>query len=275
MFGYVAPLKCELKVRELALYNSYYCGLCKTIGRRYGEACKLVLNYDCTFLALLLCGIEGAVPCRQERCFYKPFLKKKPVAASSKMLEFASDINILLAYFKADDDWRDEHKLKGLAIKVILKGALSKAMKNSGDAYDAIRSGIALLSDLERSGCKEPDKPAEAFADMMRKILSLSPVKNDSDRAVLGHMGYHLGRWIYLIDAWDDRTADKKRGSYNPFNVINADKERASFILHFSVNEAVKAYDLLEIKDNKGVLDNIIYMGCSQKTEQLLEGDKG
>lgn len=272
MFGYIEPLKCELKVRELSIYNAYYCGLCKTIGKRYGHARRLVLNYDCTFLALLLSGFEGGEACSDGRCAFKPFSGKRPAASASKIMDFAADVNILLAYFKAEDDWRDEHKLKGLAAKAILKGASRKALKNCAAAGAAIQNGIARLSEEENSGCKEPDRPAGIFAQMMKDILAASPTQNENARTVLGHLGFHLGRWIYLIDAWEDRAADKKSGAYNPFNIVEADRSRASFNMHCSLNEAMKAYDLLDIKDNKGILDNIIYIGCSRRTEQLLGG---
>jgi hypothetical protein len=272
MFGYIAPLKCELKVRDLNLYNAYYCGLCRAIGKRYGHIKRIVLNYDCTFLALLLSGVTGASAFCEGRCGFKPFSPKKTLAADSKMLDFAADINILLAYFKSIDDWRDERRLKGLIIGAVLKGAARKALKNCFEAGAAVQKGIADLSEVERSRCDEPDKPALVFADMMKEIMAASPVREEPERTVLGHLGFNLGRWIYLIDAWDDREHDRKSGSYNPFNFSGADPERASRNLHYSLNEAMKVYDLLDVKDNKGVLDNIIYIGCSHRTEQLLEG---
>ena len=36
MTGYVIADKPEMKVREFELYNSYYCGVCKSIAARYG-----------------------------------------------------------------------------------------------------------------------------------------------------------------------------------------------------------------------------------------------
>lgn len=272
MFGYTAPLKCELKVRELSLYNAYYCGLCRTIGKRYGHLRRIILNYDCTFLALLLSGVAGAGALREGRCAFKPLSPKKAIAAETEILEFAADVNILLAYYKAEDDWRDEHKLKGLIASAVLKGASKKAFRNCHEAGEAIKKRIADLSEIEKSRCEEPDRPASAFALMMKEIMAASPVRDEPARTVIGQLGLNLGRWIYLIDAWEDRERDRRSGSYNPFNFSGADTERASRNLHYSLNEAMKAYDLLDIKDNKGILDNIIYIGCSHKTEQLLEG---
>lgn len=53
MFGFVRPLRGELKVREWERFQSVYCGLCHTIRRRYGFMQTMMLSYDCTYLALV------------------------------------------------------------------------------------------------------------------------------------------------------------------------------------------------------------------------------
>ena len=69
MFGYVRPVREELKCRDFDLYKATYCGLCGAMRRRYGWLAPMFLNYDFTFLALLLSEPEerftplpGAVP---------------------------------------------------------------------------------------------------------------------------------------------------------------------------------------------------------------------
>ena len=54
MFGYVRPVREELKCRDFDLYKATYCGLCGAMRRRYGWLAPMFLNYDFTFLALLL-----------------------------------------------------------------------------------------------------------------------------------------------------------------------------------------------------------------------------
>jgi len=272
MFGYVSPLKCDLLVRDLTLYRAYYCGLCKSIKSRFGEIPRLSLSYDCTFLALLTAGVLGAPACEEKRCAYKPLKKKMPVAPDSEALRFAADINILLAYYKFEDDWADEKKASALIAEVVLKKAARKAAAARPDANAAIRHGLKELSKLEKANCSELDPPADAFATLMQGVMSSAPV-GEQERTIFRHLGWHLGRWIYLIDAWDDRQKDAKNGSYNPFNASGAGKERASFLLHVSLNEAGKAYDLLDLKANAGVLDNIMHIGCAYRTEQLLKGE--
>lgn len=58
MFGFVRPLRGELKVREWERFQSVYCGLCHTIRRRYGFMQTMMLSYDCTYLALVLDALE-------------------------------------------------------------------------------------------------------------------------------------------------------------------------------------------------------------------------
>ena len=59
MFGYVRAVTAVLPPEEQARYRAVYCGLCKTLGERYGKAAQLTLNYDFVFLALLLAPPEG------------------------------------------------------------------------------------------------------------------------------------------------------------------------------------------------------------------------
>ena len=83
---------------------------------------------------------------------------------------------------------------------------------------------------------------------------------------MLARIGYCLGRYIYLLDAVIDLSDDKKTGNYNVLK--NADdndiKERIKQQLYFCVNEASKAFELLEIKKYKNILGNIIYLGLEE-----------
>ena len=54
MFGYIVVNKPELKFKEFDIYQSYYCGLCQTLRNQYGLKAQVSLNFDMTFLAMLL-----------------------------------------------------------------------------------------------------------------------------------------------------------------------------------------------------------------------------
>ena len=41
MFGYIRPYKPYMRHYEYEIYRSYYCGLCKDMGKRYGQIFRL------------------------------------------------------------------------------------------------------------------------------------------------------------------------------------------------------------------------------------------
>ncbi len=277
MFGYVSADKNELKVIELADYNACYCGLCRSIGTRYGQAARLTLNYDCAFLSMLLCGINGEREAEKSYCAYKPLSKKRVIAKDSPSFRFGADVEIALAWYKLKDDWDDERKIIALAGKTGLYSAFKKLQKLSKETAETVENGINALSKLEKANCTEIDEVANTFAQMMSELVEFAPTEDKTQTTVLSHLMFALGRWIYLMDAWEDREKDAKKGSYNPFIASKKqnDKENASFLLHNALNKAICAYDLLDLKTHKGVLDNIMYRGCVAKTEKLLGGNDG
>ena len=48
MFGYIKPLKNELKFSEYEIYHAFYCGMCNELKTK-----RVFLAYDFAFLALL------------------------------------------------------------------------------------------------------------------------------------------------------------------------------------------------------------------------------
>lgn len=75
MFGYIKPLECELKVKDKALYDAAYCGLCRTLGKEFGQTARAVLSFDCTFIAMLAASASDMPKIDSRRCAYKPFRK--------------------------------------------------------------------------------------------------------------------------------------------------------------------------------------------------------
>lgn len=274
MFGYVVPLKNDLKVKELMQYQAYYCGLCRSIGSRFGETAKLTLNYDSTFAAMLLAALneEKQLSSAPKRCIYKPLQKKRPVAEDCGSLRFAADLNVALAWFKAMDDWKDEKKITAFTLKTALNPAAKRISAVRPNLMAAIESGIRELSTLEKENCAELDAPADCFARLMRESVKEAPLKEEKLRPALQALFYHIGRWIYLMDAWEDREKDAQKRSYNPFNTTGAGIDRASFLMHCSVNKAIEAYNLLDVAINREILDNILYLGCTAKTQHILGG---
>ena len=282
MFGYVQPLKPELKVKENEAFQGYYCGLCKAIKKSYTNAARFMLNYDCAVLMLLFSSMSAVMPqVRRERCVASP-LKKKTVVSSGEA-PYAAAVNVLLGYGKIEDTARDEGRLSARALSLFYRRVRRHAAKDYPELAGAFDTRLEALSALEAKGCTEIDAVAGEFGQLLAAVFSLAPFGfvDEAARKALWHFGYNLGRWIYIADAADDLEKDCKTKSYNvfltrPFTEVTAlrDKIRdeAQFNMHMSLAETCKAYELLDIKRDKPLLDNIMYLGLAKKTQEVLKG---
>lgn len=273
MFGYVRPLQPELKCKDFDLYRATYCGLCRCLRRRYGLVAPMLLNYDFTFLALLLWEPEERfVPCRG-RCHANPLLKK-PMCPDSEALKLAADESVVLAWWKLRDSVEDEGFWKGLAARGaswILKPSYKKAARRRPDFDCTVRNCLEELAVLEREGCPSLDRAADTFA---RLIQSAAPAEGERGR-ILAQLLYHLGRWIYLTDARDDLIEDRLSGRYNPVAARygpDGDDEALRLTMDHSLELMGAALQLGDFGCRLPLLENIVYLGLPLVEKAVFEG---
>ena len=285
MTGYVIVDKPELKVREYELYNSYYCGVCKSIAARYGQVPRMLLSYDSAFLALLLAALSpDKEEIRPEHCIIHP-VKKKFVCRKDPAVDHAADILLILAYAKLEDDIRDEGKVSARVLHGFLRGAYKKLRETYPELIREVSGQLSRLSEMEQEKSDSLDRTAEVFGNVMAAAFSAYPQAEGQERTVLRTMGSALGRWMYLIDACDDIGENIRDGNYNPLlqrfgfekgketeeTFRERIREQVSFLLYFHLGEMSRAYDLLTIRKNKGITDNVVYFGLHRKTEEVLK----
>ncbi|MGI6751028.1 MAG: DUF5685 family protein [Anaerovoracaceae bacterium] len=294
MFGYIVPDKPELRVKDYELYNGYYCGICKSIGHRYGQIPRMVLSYDAVFLALIISSLDSEEEdIVKQRCIAHP-IKSRIVVRRHWGIDYAADIMLLIAYFKLLDDKRDDGGIKTGSSLLALRNTFKKIMKSYGEKGIIMRSRIEELSLLEERKCGSLDRAAEPFAQFMKEIFVPEEILTDQLKAEsLSRIGYHIGKWIYLIDAYDDIEENIKSGNYNPlihqFEYSSPGKgdkaetiegfchrigERVGYNLYFYLGEIAKAWKELDALKNKELIENIIYFGLLKKTEQILRKGK-
>jgi len=260
MFGYIIVNKPEMKFREFDLYQSYYCGLCKSLKERYGGRGQITLSYDMTFLALLLTSLyEPETASGWRRCAAHPV--EKHFYRQNEFTDYAADMNILLSYEKCVDDWKDEHKLK----KYLMAGLLKSKNQNVKDRYPDKLQRICGLMDtiheIEKAESKNIDEASGAFGEIMAEIFAY---RQDEWEETLRRMGFFLGKFIYLMDAYEDIEADLKQGTYNPFKDVyhhSGFEDQAEQILLMMMAECSKAFEKLPIVENTEILRNILYSG--------------
>ena len=283
MFGYIVPEKPEMKIKEYELFRAYYCGVCKSIGKRYGQLERLTLNYDSTFLAILISAIAGdRIKVQKMRCIAHP-IERRHIICDNPIIDYASDINILLAYYNLEDKRRDDGGFVPTAAITLMRRAFRRLRKKYYDKCTIIEKRLEDLLLLEKAKCPSMDQAAEPFAKLMEEVTAYETLcKDEKNEKTLRWIGYNLGKWIYLIDAYDDLEKDIKGKNYNPLiyqykydskEICEFKKEirdRVEFNLTYSLNEIARAFELLDLKANKEILENIIYMGMLRKTEKIL-----
>jgi len=216
MFGYVRPVKGELYVKDSEFYSAVYCGLCRYGGKNISHLTRWLLNYDFVLLALLRMSLTDEKVCVEpKRCPYK--LRKKNCACADETYSFVCSAFGLLTYGKVLDDIKDEKGFKRF-LKILSKPIfkhIGKKSDNFEGLRDIIEQGLSATDICEKEKCQSPDKAADGFAAMMKNIASYG-LEGDK-KLIAENCGYHIGRFVYLIDAFDDAESDSKTGNYNPF----------------------------------------------------------
>ena len=273
MFGYVRPMGQELKCKDYDLYRATYCGLCRCMRRRYGPIAPMFLNFDFTFLTLLLWQPEDTFcPCAG-RCHANP-LVKKPMCPDSPALDLAADESVILAWWKLEDSVRDEKFWKGMSARTLsglLYPSYRKAARLRPEFDRVVRDSLEELAALEEEQCLSLDRTADTFA----RLLRAAAPDGDPRYRVLEQLLYHLGRWIYLIDARDDLAEDREAERYNPVAARygpEGDDPALKLTLDHSLELMGAALQLGDFGCRTPVLENIIYLGLPMVQRCVFDG---
>jgi len=268
MFGYVTVNKDELKIKDYKKYRSYYCGLCHSLKDAAGAKGRMTVSYDMTFLALLL---DDLYDCKKEegecRCVVHPV--KKHAFTKSEASLYAAKMNLLLCYDNLLDDWKDE----GNAFAVMAAACLRKTRKQIAAEYPrqtrAVEQYIEKLHTCEEQKETNPDVAAGLTGELLAEVFCW---REDEWQRDLRGLGFYLGKFIYLMDAFEDVEKDRKKGNYNPFllshdEVRNAD--RAEKCLNMMASGAAEYFERLPLVENAEILRNILYAGIWGKYEKV------
>jgi len=281
MFGYIQPLKCELKVREYDYYRSAYCGLCNSLKNRCGFKARFIVNYDFVFIALLLsCSENEEESVIKRRCIACPSGRQ---CIHSSVYDKVADISIILTYLKLCDDVTDNGFFSGLfrarIPRLLLTGAYRRA-KKALPGYDRCATELYnRLCKLEAARSASLDETADAFAQMISAIVST----DGSNSRILKEIFYHIGRFVYIIDALDDYESDMKKKEYNPiaerFEVFEKSLpkevcDRVVLTLEDSRSAVLRAFDLMPENKRNSLLKNIIELGMQNSVYRVTEKEK-
>ena len=279
MFGYVRPSAARLTEEDQGRFGAVYCGLCRQLGERYGQAARMILNYDFTFLAVLLWQGDAPEPLHRG-CVAHPFAGRDYFPGNDA-LALAADESVILAWWQAQDALADpgRGKAKYRAASLALQGAYRRARERRPGFDEVTRKQLARLRELEEGRCPSLDQPADAFAKLLAAAAGEAedPVK----RRVLEQMLYHLGRWVYLVDAADDLAEDFASGSYNPLisrfslekgELTEEAREALVVSLDHSIRLMAAAFELWDFGEWSPLIRAVVYEGLFLVGRAVLEG---
>ena len=130
--------------------------------------------------------------------------------------------------------------LKGRRQDFILQSKCSLNWRNEGGNFHYERDGYTVNNDTRASAVKKD------VEDSLRR------------------MGFFLGKFIYLLDAYDDVEEDIKNKNYNPFSeqyIIEGFDEQVRRILIMMMAQTCREFEKLPIIKYTDILRNILYSG--------------
>lgn len=269
MFGYVNVNQKELTKEQKDSYQSYYCGLCRSLKEVSGAKGQMLLNYDMTFLTILLTGLYEPQVVRQDfTCMIHPMGKK--VAKSSEATTYAAKMNVLLSYQSMEDDWTDNRSLTKKSMAKMFSKDYERIKQEYPRQAKAVEDYIRKLSVAEMGNEKNLDAVSGLTGEMLAEIFDW---KQDEWSEELRCMGFYLGKFVYLMDAYEDLEKDEQRGLYNPFLSWKEDNKGTDLdtfvrlILTSMLAECAKSFERLPIINYADILRNILYSGVWTRFE--------
>ena len=268
MFGYVVMNKPEIRFKDFDLYRSFYCGLCRELREKYGISGQITLTYDMTFVVVLLSALyEPPTQKGTTRCVIHPVCRQ-PVRKNAAT-EYGADMKVRLTYYKCMDDWEDEKKFAALGYGKILQRKNNRLSSRYPEKAEKIRKLLEKLSQMEKAGETDIDKMSGCFGQIMEEIFAW---KKDVWEYSLRRMGFYLGKFIYILDAYDDVEKDVKNGNYNPFAekyIMKGFDEQVRQLLIMMMAQTCREFEKLPIIKYTDILRNILYSGVWCRFETI------
>ncbi|MFI3129116.1 MAG: DUF5685 family protein [Bacillota bacterium] len=294
MFGYILPEKPHLYLKDLELYQSFYCGVCKSMGGSFCKRSQFVINYDVAFFCSLIHNYLGEdVNLVPLKCVTKPFTGRKMVEDNA-LTKFMAALNVLLSSHKLIDDVVDGGKFSRKVLLKLFGKPYKRAKAHFPKADAVILSQYEALREMEKAGEVSVDKVSDTFGKTVASCMFLTAEEFQKGREAKkikkldNHfitLCYNLGKWIYLIDAIDDVEDDSESGNYNVFlnsyggfenkiQFLKDNEKELNFTFFTILNKIKEEFLLSEFQYNTDLCENIIFRGMEIATKAILKGEK-
>lgn len=270
MFGYINTNGSVLSEENKKKYQSFYCGLCRQLKEDCGTKGQMMLSYDLTFLIVLLSGLYELENRESEfTCPLHP--TKRRTAYINDATEYAADMNLVLAYHNLVDDWKDDHSYAKKALVKILDKDYARVVEKYPRQVAALENYMRKTEEVERRGEQNLDVVSGLTGEMLGEVFCW---KEDVWTEELKTLGFYMGKFIYLMDAYEDLEKDKKKNAYNPLRYMEKGDEQefetlCKLLLTSMISECAKSFERLPILMHAEILRNVLYSGVWTKYEYL------
>ncbi len=270
MFGYININRKELTDENKKAYQAYYCGLCRRLKATCGTRGQMLLNYDMTFLVVLLTGLyEFADESMEITCALHP--TRRQSVRLNQATDYAADMNLILAYHNMIDDWRDDRAFVKKAFVKMLDRDYARVMEKYPRQAGAVEMFMKKTVEIEQSRERNLDAVAGLTGEMLGEVFCW---KEDEWADELRTLGFYMGKFIYLMDAYEDYDTDLQRNAYNP--LVNLNRESGQdfdtlcrLLLTSMMSECAKSFERLPILLHADILRNVLYSGVWSRFEYL------
>lgn len=230
MFGIMRPQGCGTSDAAKEHHRLHYCGTCKAMGSDYGQASRLLLNFDTVFLSEILSRLSTENTAQWESALHSHncFAMPKDAPALPLALRYAAATNVVLTEFKVDDNLHDSGGFRWRFTRGFFTRAFRKAEQSLGnwgvnvaDLWAEARRGQAREKGMTLARPKLEQHLAyfaEPTARMTAALFAQGAVavgRTDEQQA-MHDFGFSFGVMAYCLDAFEDLEDDLKRGEFNP-----------------------------------------------------------
>ena len=260
MFGFVTAASGLLSEENKIRYRGWYCGLCRSLGEVCGKSCRLLLNYDMAFLAMLLSSVHGLEETSAEcSCAAHPLKKHLEIRTAAS--DYAADLNVILGYYKLLDDWHDDKNPAALAAASAFASKCHDLEVKYPRQAQAIATCLENLGELEQDGECNPDLPANCFGRLMGELFVMEDgIEQEQELRAFGRT---LGRFIYVMDAAIDLRSDIRHERYNC--LVGTDPKSIYELLQVMGGDFMRCFRRLELTTDTEIAENILTAGIWQK----------
>ena len=180
-------------------------------------------------------------------------------------------MNVILSYHNLVDDWKDEKAYTKKAFVKMLDKDYTRIMSKYPRQVKAIEEFMRKTEEVEKNGETNLDAVSGLTGEMLGEVFCW---KEDEWAEEMRTLGFYMGKFIYIMDAYEDYDSDLQKNEYNPLVYLVRENKQdmdtfCKLLLTSMMSECAKSFERLPILLHADILRNVLYSGVWSKYEYL------